>query len=65
MYNSDQIDELLAKENVEQPQTIIFNKITGALVAKMIGSHMDLVNTTYCKGKLLSYNPDTHEYVGD
>lgn len=65
MYNSDQIDELLAKENVEQPQTIIFNKITGALVAKMIGSHMDLVNTTYCKGKLVSYNPDTHEYVGD
>ena len=65
MYNSDQIDELLAKESVEQPQTIIFNKITGALVAKMIGSHMDLVNTTYCKGKLLSYNPDTHEYVGD
>ena len=65
MYNSDQIDELLAKETVEQPQTIIFNKITGALVAKMIGSHMDLVNTTYCKGKLVSYNPDTHEYVGD
>ena len=26
---------------------------------------MDKVNTTYCKGKVVSYNPDTHEYIGD
>ena len=65
MYNNEQIDKLLKEETVEQPQTVIFNKITGALVAKMIGDHLDLVNTQYCKGKVVSYNPDTHEYVGD
>ena len=65
MYNNEQIDNLLKEETVEQPQTVIFNKITGALVAKMIGDHLDLVNTKYCKGKVVSYNPDTHEYVGD
>ena len=65
MYNNEQIDKLLKEETVEQPQTVIFNKITGALVAKMIGDHLDLVNTKYCKGKVVSYNPDTHEYVGD
>ena len=43
--NAKQIDELLAQENVEQPQTVIFNKLTGALVAKVLGSRMDLVNT--------------------
>ena len=65
MYNNEQIDKLLQEETVEQAQTVIFNKITGALVAKMIGDHLDLVNTKYCKGKVVSYNPDTHEYVGD
>ena len=65
MYNNEQIDKLLKEETVEQAQTVIFNKITGALVAKMIGDHLDLVNTKYCKGKVVSYNPDTHEYVGD
>ena len=65
MYNNEQIDKLLLEETKEQPQTVIFNKITGALVAKMIGDHLDLVNTQYCKGKVVSYNPDTHEYVGD
>ena len=39
--------------------------MTGALVAKMFGDHLDLVNTKYCKGKVVSYNPDTHEYIGD
>ena len=65
MYNNEQIDKLLEEEKIEQPQTVIFNKFTGALVAKMFGDHMDLVNTKYCKGKVVSYNPDTHEYVGD
>ena len=65
MYNNEQIDKLLQEETVEQAQTVIFNKITGALVAKMIGDHLDLVNTKYCTGKVVSYNPDTHEYVGD
>ena len=65
MYNNEQIDKLLKEEAVEQPQTVNFNKITGALVAKMIGDHLDLVNTKYCKGKVVSYNPETHEYVGD
>ena len=65
MYNNEQIDNLLKEETVEQAQTVIFNKITGALVAKMIGDHLDLVNTKYCKGKVVSYNPDTHEYIGD
>ena len=32
-----QFDEILAQENVEQSQTLIFNKLSGALVAKMIG----------------------------
>ena len=62
---SDQIDELFAQETVDQPQTLIFNKLTGVLVAKMMGDNLSLVNTKYCKGKVLSYNPDTHEYVGN
>ena len=45
-----QFDDLLKEENKEQPQTLIFNKLSGALVAKMIGSHIDKVNTKYCKG---------------
>ena len=65
MYNNEQIDNLLKEETVEQAQTVIFNKLTGALVAKMIGDHLDLVNTKYCKGKIVSYNPDTHQYIGD
>ena len=65
MYNNEQADELFNQETVEQPQTIIFNKLTGALVAKMFGDHLELVNTTYCKGKVITYNPDTHQYVGD
>ena len=60
-----QFDDLLKEENKEQPQTLIFNKLSGALVAKMIGSHLDKVNTKYCKGKLETFNPETHEYVGD
>lgn len=60
-----QFDDLLKEENKEQPQTLIFNKLSGALVAKMIGSHLDLVNTKYCKGKIETFNPETHEYVGD
>tara|TARA_Y100001958_G_C21238371_1_gene565388 strand:- start:1757 stop:2347 length:591 start_codon:yes stop_codon:yes gene_type:complete len=62
---SDQIDELFSQETVEQPQTLIFNKLTGVLVAKMMGDNLSLVNTKYCKGKVISYNPDTHEYVGN
>ena len=60
-----QIDELIASENVTQEQTLIFNKLTGVFVAKMIGSHLDKVNTTYCKGKVVTFNPETHEYVGN
>ena len=60
-----QFDDLLKEENIEQPQTLIFNKLSGALVAKMIGSHLDKVNTKYCKGKLETFNPETHEYVGN
>ena len=52
-----QFDELLKEENKEQPQTLIFNKLSGALVAKMIGSHLDKVNTKYCKGKIETFNP--------
>ena len=62
---SDQIDQLFAQETVEQPQTLIFNKLTGVLVAKMMGDNLSLVNTKHCKGKVISYNPDTHEYVGN
>ena len=62
---SDQIDQLFAQETVEQPQTLIFNKLTGVLVAKMMGDNLSLVNTKYCKGKVISYNPDTHEYIGN
>ena len=60
-----QIDELFASENVTQEQTLIFNKLSGVFVAKMIGSHLDKVNTTYCKGKVMTFNPETHEYVGN
>ena len=60
-----QFDDLLQEENKEQPQTLIFNKLSGALVAKMIGSHLDKVNTTYCKGKIVTFNPVTHMWVGD
>ena len=62
---SDQIDQLFSQETVEQPQTLIFNKLTGVLVAKMMGDNLSLVNTKYCKGKVISYNPDTHEYIGN
>jgi len=62
---SDQIDELFSQETVDQPQTLIFNKLTGVLVAKMMGNNLSLVNTKYCKGKVISYNPDTHEYIGN
>jgi len=62
---SDQIDELFSQGTVEQPQTLIFNKLTGVLVAKMMGDNLSLVNTKYCKGKVISYNPDTHEYIGN
>ena len=41
MYNNAQIDKLLEEEKIEQPQTVIFNKLPGALVAKMFGDHMD------------------------
>ena len=47
-----QIDELITQEKIEQPQTLIFNKMTGAYVAKIVGAHLDKVNTKYCKGKL-------------
>ena len=62
---SDQIDELFSQETVDQPQTLIFNKLTGVLVAKMMGDNLSLVNIKYCKGKVISYNPDTHEYIGN
>ena len=41
---SDQIDELFAQETVDQPQTLIFNKLTGVLVAKMMGDKLSLVS---------------------
>ena len=42
MYNNDsQIDKLSRRKAKEQPQTVIFNKITGVLVAKMIEDHLD------------------------
>ena len=43
-----QFDEILSQENIEQEQALVFNKLSGALVAKMIGSHLDKVNTKYC-----------------
>ena len=39
-----QIDELISQEKIEQPQTLIFNKMTGAYVAKIVGAHLDKVN---------------------
>ncbi len=39
--------------------------MTGALIASMVGSHLDKVNTTYCKGKTAVFNPETHIWVGD
>ena len=38
-----QIDELIHQEKIEQPQTLIFNKMTGAFVAKIVGDHLDKV----------------------
>ena len=58
-----QFNDLLKEENKEQPQTL-FLMVVRSLVAKMIGSHLDKVNTKYCKGKIETFNP-THEYVGD
>ena len=64
MYDP-QLDELLEYPTVENTQTLIFNKITGAFIASMCGSHLDKVNTTYCKGKTATFNPETHNWVGD
>jgi len=64
MYN-EFIDELLDTATVEGDQTIIFNKITGALVSSIVGSNLDLVNTDFCKGKVVKFNPETHRWVGD
>ncbi len=64
MYDP-QLNELLEYPTVENTQTLIFNKMTGALIASMVGSHLDKVNTTYCKGKTAVFNPETHIWVGD
>ena len=64
MYDP-QLNELLEYPTVENTQTLIFNKITGAFIASMVGSHLDKVNTTYCKGKTATFNPETHNWVGD
>ena len=67
MYNANVtgIDELLALPTTEGVQTLIFNKISGAFIAQVVGSHLDKVNTTYCKGKTATFNPETHIWVGD
>ena len=67
MYNANVtgIDELLAQPTTEGVQTLIFNKISGAFIAQMVGSHLDKVNTVYCKGKTATFNPETHIWVGD
>ena len=60
------IDELLSLEDSnEGPQTLIFNKLTGAFHAAIRGDNLDKVNTTYCKGKIVTFNPVTHMWVGD
>jgi len=59
------IDELLATERAEAEQTLIFNKISGALVSRIVGSNLDKVRTEYCKGKVVTFNPATHRWVGD
>ena len=64
MYDP-QLNELLEYPTVENTQTLIFNKITGAFIASMVGSNLDKVNTTYCKGKTATFNPETHIWVGD
>ena len=67
MYNANVtgIDELLAQPTTESVQTLIFNKISGAFIAQVVGSHLDKVNTDYCKGKTATFNPETHIWVGD
>ena len=67
MYNANVtgIDELLALPTTEGVQTLIFNKLSGAFIAQVVGSHLDKVNTTYCKGKTATFNPETHIWVGD
>lgn len=64
MYN-EAIDKLLDESTLEGDRTLIFNKITGALISSIVGSHLDLVNTEFCKGKVVSFNPETHGWVGD
>ena len=67
MYNANVtgIDELIAQPTTEGVQTLIFNKLSGAFVAQVVGSHLDKVNTIYCKGKTATFNPETHIWVGD
>ena len=64
MYQ-DLIDGLLATETLEGEQTLIFNKISGALVSRIVGSKLDMVRTEYCKGKVVTFNPATHRWIGD
>ena len=64
MYNQ-QLDQLLEYPKSEGVQTLIFNKISGAFLASMVGSHPDKVNTKYCKSKEATFNPETHIWVGD
>ena len=60
-----QVSELLEYPETSGVQTVVFNKLTGAFVASVVGSHLDLVNTTYCKGKTVTFNPETHRWLGD
>jgi len=63
--DNTKLHQLLEYPESEGAQTVIFNKLTGAFIASMVGSHLDLVNTTYCKGKVVTFNPETHRWVGD
>ena len=59
------IDQVLDSPKSEGDQTLVFNKVSGALVSSICGSHLDLVNTDFCKGKVVKFNPETHSWVGD
>lgn len=64
MYPS-QVNELEALGQTEGEHTVIFNKLTGALLSCAAGDITEQVNSDYCISKVVSFDPKVQTWVGD
>jgi len=64
MYLS-QVNELESLGKTEGEHTVIFNKLTGALLSCAASDITELVNTDYCVSKVVSFDPKVQVWVGD